>query len=86
MTDKEILYHARRTGRTTRIIDSLVQELFKKGSIIVYDHHTDDHAWNIIKSRLEREHQYAMPFLEFNKVRRSIRFKTNRDGKHNTQV
>lgn len=57
-TDGEIIY--RRTGRTTRIIDHSIQELFKTGECTVYDHYN---KWEsrmrvakIMKRRLDAEH------------------------------
>lgn len=54
-------YSFRRTGRTTRIIDSLIQEIFLTGSCIVRDHkgnlqiYMKQHKDRILK-RLEIEH------------------------------
>lgn len=81
---KPIHIDGRRVGNTTRLIDSFVQQLFTTGSVIVYDHHTSDHAWKIMIGRLEREHYDVMKHLELNKVRRTIKFKQQRYA--NTQI
>jgi len=67
MNEKQ-LSTARRSGRSTRIIDELIQELFTKGECIIWDHaHRADangnptnmaleHTTNAILSRLYNEH------------------------------
>jgi hypothetical protein len=50
----------RQSGRTTRIVDDLVQELFSTGQTIVIDHfgsgNADRIALDILKKRLFYEH------------------------------
>lgn len=53
----------RRSGRTTRIVDAAIQELFEKGFVHVKDHHGDKHtdrlALALVKDRLFREHEHV---------------------------
>jgi hypothetical protein len=53
----------RATGRTTRCIDRIIQELFDKGTAIVEDHTKVDHInrqlLNTIKMRLANEHPHV---------------------------
>ena len=50
----------RATGRTTRLADAFIQELFKTGHIKIIDHYNSRDAhkrlFNIICRRLELEH------------------------------
>lgn len=50
----------RATGRTTRLADAFIQELFKTGHTKIYDHYNSRQAhfrlFNIICQRLELEH------------------------------
>ena len=50
----------RKSGRTTRIADKAIQELFKKGKVIIEDHSPEKVAnrflFKIILTRLENEH------------------------------
>lgn len=50
----------RRTGRTTRLIDGLIQELFKTSKIKVYDHwptrQSHERVFKMILKRLSLEH------------------------------
>jgi hypothetical protein len=50
----------RQTGRSTRIIDQLIQDLFVKGEITVNDHMPEQiESYNnlrIIRNRMETEH------------------------------
>lgn len=57
----------RRTGRTTRIVDAAIQELFKTGKCTVVDHFGGTHlearrasmrAFEIVIDRLYREHDF----------------------------
>lgn len=53
-------YSNRRSGRSTVIIDHLIQNFFKKGKTAVYDHHPTREAtrliFNTTLQRLQREH------------------------------
>lgn len=58
----------RRSGRTTRLADSYIQDLFKNGKIQVTDHYQesnsgDRHLFDIIMNRLSLEHPYLF-YLE----------------------
>jgi len=56
MTD----YGPRRSGRTTRLADKLIQELFETGVIIIKDHYdtrqADEELYHKITRRLQQEH------------------------------
>lgn len=56
----EIVSGGRRTGRTTRIVDKLIQDFFNNGACCFYDHHgTRDAAMNVhwtVLNRLKYEH------------------------------
>lgn len=56
----EVVSSGRRTGRTTRIVDKLIQDLFDNGACYFYDHFpTNDAKMNvhsIIINRLKNEH------------------------------
>jgi len=53
----------RRTGRTTRLADDMIQELFKEGEVCVKDHCDNNryHDWltERILNRLKFEHNIA---------------------------
>jgi hypothetical protein len=51
----------RGTGRTTRLADAYIQELFTKGEIIVEDHNPKDSRYLLykIERRLDLEHSYV---------------------------
>ncbi len=57
-TDGEILY--RRSGRTTRIVDRLIQRLYTTGEAVAYDHHNKMESHHrlagLVKRRLDMEH------------------------------
>lgn len=50
----------RRVGNSTRIVDNLIQDFFKKGKCVAHDHyHTREASlriFNIVLSRLKNEH------------------------------
>lgn len=50
----------RATGRTSRLVDSYIQELFNQGEIDVKDHHDDKHSNRYLLERIvdryEREY------------------------------
>lgn len=56
----------RATGRTTRLADAYIQELFKTGNIKIYDHHNSQQSHKrlskIIWRRLEIEHGDCIHF------------------------
>lgn len=56
----EVISGGRRTGRTTRIVDKLIQDFFNNGACYFYDHfQTNDARMNvhsIIINRLKNEH------------------------------
>ncbi len=62
---KDIIKHdpTRRTGRTTREIDKMVQEIFTKGfTISKWSSHgeiEDKRVFNILRRRLDMEHSHA---------------------------
>jgi hypothetical protein len=66
---------ARRTGRTTRLIDKYIQELFKKRSVQVVDHNDtnndDNHTLKILLRRLKTEHgiDSGSLFIEGNTIK-----------------
>lgn len=48
----------RRTGRTTRIVDAAIQELFTKGEVQIADHHHEgNHAMSLFILRMNTEHR-----------------------------
>lgn len=57
---KLIKYSGRRTGRTCRIIDACIQDIFRKGVCFVRDHHpsrnADKDAFERLLRRLTNEH------------------------------
>jgi len=52
----------RGTGRTTRLADAYIQELFTKGEITVEDHHIQGSFYLLykIERRLESEHSHVV--------------------------
>lgn len=64
---KEPVEEGRRTGRTTRIVDELIQTLFNTGTVWIYDHYFGENGLQEINtrvavlarvlSRLENEHK-----------------------------
>jgi len=56
-----IIIQARKCGNTTRIVDSLIQELFTKGECKIYDHHPSRNdrirVFSIVLERLFKEHK-----------------------------
>ena len=63
----------RQTGRTTRLVDSYIQELFTKGKIIVRDHAPSEEAHKIlferILDRLLAEHDIFFDWVEKGEIR-----------------
>lgn len=65
----------RQTGRTTRLADKYIQQLFSEGFVEVKDHHTSgrsghEHLFSIIFNRLKNEHHHLFVDLrlEFSKA------------------
>ena len=60
----------RRTGRTTRLADRYIQQLFKDGEITIVDHtDIDESSLNllyIISQRLNREHPNTNYTVSYN--------------------
>lgn len=60
-TDNASIPELRRSGRTTRMADAYIQELFEKGVITVRDHHNDidthTYLFYLIIHRLGYEHR-----------------------------
>jgi len=57
----------RQSGRTTRLADQYIQELFETGSIEIRDHQGSQQSHNrlgrIIRNRLQREHPQVLKYL-----------------------
>ena len=62
----------RRTGRTTRLIDKAIQDLFNNGKVLLLDHYQENekirHSLSermarFIKIRLKTEHQHELFIL-----------------------
>ena len=78
---KMVVADLRATGRTTRIIDRLVQELFETGSCKIADHHptheADRYLLHRLMGRLEAEHHLraakperpGIPFIKISNYR-----------------
>lgn len=60
----------RHTGRSTRLVDQYIQELFNKGEVIVTDHHNtrmaDEFTFKTMINRLKSEHLHL---FENNKIK-----------------
>lgn len=77
----EVISSGRRSGRTTRIVDSLVQELFTTGKCQVYDHFgTRNDAIDVFHKvlfRLKHEHEHTYPEVETNEHKLTIYYERN---------
>lgn len=62
----------RRTGKTTRLVDKLIQDLFTNGHIVVAGDYPQDHLWSTIEHRLHSEHQGIISLLIFDKGKATI--------------
>lgn len=69
----------RRTGKTTRKVDQLVQELFTKGSVTVTIDYPQDHLWKVFSARLHNEHASTMKYVIFDKRRATVRLMTREE-------
>ena len=72
----------RATGRTTRLIDYYIQELFIKGEILVKDHDStrdiDRRLFRLVFNRLSNEHSWLwqiQDYIIFDKVNFTIKLK-----------
>jgi len=66
-------------GKTTRIIDQLIQDLFNYGSIHVKNEYnntsSNEYTFDKLKRRLESEHMFTCEDLIFSKKELLIKFK-----------
>lgn len=78
-SDVEIKHYGRGSGRTTRIIDKLIQRFFEEGETHVYDHYdtrqSNERVMQIMLERLEREHNITRDMLDINRGRLFIKLK-----------
>jgi len=62
LCDEPDITPVRRTGRSTRLIDEYIQELFRGRRILVKDHYgtrqSDELLWDDIMDRLYLEHKH----------------------------
>lgn len=69
----------RRTGRTTRLVDSFINELFTQGQVKVYDHHPLNHSslmvLKMVLKRLKSEHGIDESDLIINRSKLLIHLK-----------
>lgn len=77
---------SRRSGRSTRLMDSFVQQLFNEGEVKIYDHHplrnSDRHLFNRVLKRLYKEHGLNEKYLDINKSTYTIKYKSFGQDKH----
>lgn len=68
----------RRSGRTTRIADAIIQRLFTEGKSEYKDHHyseaSQDYLLDIVIKRLFNEHQITRKHLTIDKRKQIIAF------------
>lgn len=68
----------RNSGRTTRLADHYIQELFSKGSVIIEDHFltqkSHERLYEIILTRLRLEHGGTEIFADKGKCKISLKF------------
>ena len=73
---------SRRTGRTTRLADKLIQELFIEGSTTIIDHATtpnnmaDSHLLDVVWRRLMSEHG-GKEYFKLDRNKRTISINDN---------
>ena len=71
----------RRSGRTTRAIDEMIQHFFTHGVVMLWDHAEDPknlafkHMERIFFDRLYREHNLGRSDLDYNTEEKSVRLK-----------
>lgn len=74
-----VLEPGRRTGRTTRLVDSFINELFTQGQVKVYDHHPLNHSslmvLKMVLKRLKSEHGIDESDLIINRSKLLIHLK-----------
>lgn len=77
----EIISGGRASGRTTRIVDKLIQDFFNNGACYVYDHHASQNARNnvahILLLRLESEHGISRNQIKIDKKNNIITYERN---------
>ena len=65
----ELDFGIRRSGRSTRIVDAAMQELFEKGYVQIFDHidkvQCDQMLFDRFLRRLESEHGFQVSQMEF---------------------
>ena len=69
----------RMTGRSTRLVDKCIQDLFTNGVVIVFDHYDHSRAhrdlFDRVMRRLYSEHQaYMTTLITVDKPNRTIRY------------
>lgn len=77
----EVVSGGIRSGRTTRIVDKLIQDFFNNGACYIYDHHgTRDAAMNVQKlflGRLKWEHGIKSYEIKVDKKNNIITYERN---------
>lgn len=81
----DFTYSYRMSGWTTRQIDRYVQELFRTGSVVVFDHYGTKQAslrtFNILLERLNNEHSSTIGSLDIKRNQLMIKIKNYGDNK-----
>lgn len=57
----------RRTGKSTRLIDQYIQQLFELGTITVHDHHESEVSHLLLKEKILKRLSFEHPFIEIKK-------------------
>ena len=57
----------RGSGRTTRLADQAIQDLFSKGEVTVKDHYPQDAATNCLLDTIEKRLSFEHPFAKYTK-------------------
>lgn len=77
----EVISGGRRTGRTTLIVDKLIQDFLNNGACYVYDHHESIASRNmvhlIIMNRLKNEHGLTSKDVKVDKKNNIITYERN---------
>lgn len=80
----------RRTGRSTRMIDEMVQQLFSKGEVIVSDHYYSPdndqptrNNLNTLLKRLYNEHGVAKDHVTYDERKRKLTLKKSYFDRNN---
>jgi hypothetical protein len=80
----------RQTGRTSRIVDFAIDQLFSCGNVIVADHYVfesdspkraNDHLIDLVYRRWESCHSHNLPHLKLEFYRESVRNKIGNTNK-----